>query len=71
MKTKAKNPSGEKKMKTSAFETTTTSDPAGFLQISMTDCRTSDDNRLQQLLDLAHDGDEIARAELELIWELA
>ena len=29
------------------------------------------DFRLQALLDLAHDGDEIARTELELIWELA
>jgi hypothetical protein len=29
------------------------------------------DSRLQTLLDLAHDGDEIARTELELIWELA
>ena len=29
------------------------------------------ENRLQTLLDLAKDGDEIARAELELIWELA
>ena len=28
------------------------------------------DNRLQQLLDLAHDGDEIAAAELELHYAL-
>ena len=30
-----------------------------------------DENRFQQLRDLARDGDEIAAAELELIWELA
>ena len=29
-----------------------------------------DDSRFQQLLDLAHDGDEIAAAELELIYAL-
>jgi len=29
------------------------------------------DSRLQTLLDLARDGDEIAAAELKLIWELA
>lgn len=29
------------------------------------------DSRLQALMDLAHDGDEIATAVLELIWELA
>ena len=30
-----------------------------------------DDSRFQQLLDLAHDGDEIAAAELELIYALS
>ena len=30
-----------------------------------------DENRFRQLLDLAHDGDEIAAAELELIYALS
>ena len=57
-------------MKSRTLDNFTTSDPAGFLQTGMTDCHTTIE-RIAQLLDLAHDGDEIARAELELIWELA
>ena len=57
-------------MKSRTLDNFTTSDPAGFLQTGMTDCHTTIE-RIAQLLDLARDGDEIAAAELELIWELA
>ena len=69
MKTKAKKPSGEKKMKSSAFVPTTTSEPEnGFLGIRRQIVTAIGAERIAQLLDLARDGDETAAAELELIF---
>lgn len=53
-------------MKSTKNDSHPASDPAGFLQA----CNSNggDEARLAQLRDLANDGDEIAAAELELMF---
>lgn len=59
-------------MKTIAFVPTTTSEPEnGFLGIRKQIFAATGAERIAQLLDLARDGDEIAAAELELIYALS
>ena len=60
---------GEQKMKATAPKTTQASEPEnGFLGIRRQIVTAIGAERIAQLLDLAHDGDETAAAELELIF---
>ena len=69
MKTKTEIPTGEQKMKATAPKTTQASEPEnGFLGIRRQIVTAIGAERIAQLLDLAHDGDETAAAELELIF---
>lgn len=65
MKTKTYKAKGEPRMKTTADQT-----PASLeAPDSSVHANLWEETRFAQLADLAHDGDEIAKAELEMIFE--
>jgi len=66
MKNETSNQEGKTEMKTAQNQV----GQRGVEQDSSVPENAMNDNRIQQLMDLAHDGDEIAASELELHYAL-